>query len=360
MSASLRQSCGFANHSASRVPRRMSVNAARLRSWRSAVRLMVLTGALLMAGCGGVQSALSPAGREAERIADLFWWMTAGAVIVWLAVIALAIYAVRARPEARNQRRDSLLIIGGGVVVPTVTLTVLLIFGLAMLPPLLAPAPAGSLKIAVSGEQWWWRVRYQPPGGEAFTLANEIRLPVGEPVQFRLDSPDVIHSFWIPSLGGKVDMIPGRVTYLALTPSKTGVFRGACAEYCGSSHALMNFSVAVQEKEEFVRWLARQAEPAQPPADPLAAHGQELFLANGCSACHTIRGTPADGVVGPDLTHVGSRLSLAAGTLPNEPDAFRRWIAHTTDVKPEVNMPAFHMLPPEDLRALAAFLEGLQ
>ncbi|MBA3246611.1 MAG: cytochrome B, partial [Pyrinomonadaceae bacterium] len=190
----------------------MSINAARLRSWRSVVRLMVLTGALLVAGCSGVQSALSPAGREAERIADLFWWMTAGAAVVWLAVIALAIYAVRARPESRKQRRDSLLIIGGGVVVPTVTLTVLLVYGLAMLPPLLAPAPAGSLQIAVSGEQWWWRVRYQPPGGEAFTLANEIRLPVGEPVQFRLDSPDVIHSFWIPSLGGKMDMIPGRVT----------------------------------------------------------------------------------------------------------------------------------------------------
>ncbi len=340
--------------------RRLSDHAVALLTCGGAVRWLVCAGTLFVSGCGGVQSTLSPAGREAERIADLFWWMTVGTVVVWLGVIGLTLYAVRARSEARNERRDGLLIIGGGVVVPTVTLTVLLVYGLAMLPPLVAPAPAGSLKIAVSGEQWWWRVRYQPPGGEAITLANEIRLPVGEPVQFRLDSPDVIHSFWIPSLGGKMDMIPGRVTYLALHPTKTGVFRGACAEYCGTSHALMNFPVVVQEKEEFARWLAQQAEPAQPPADSLTARGQELFLADGCSACHTVRGTPANGVIGPDLTHVGSRLSLAAGTLPNEPDNFRRWVAHTTDVKPGATMPAFHMLPQEDLRALAAYLKGLK
>ncbi len=205
--------------------------------------------------------------------------------------------------------------------------------GLSMLPDLVAPAPEGSLKIVVSGEQWWWRVRYLPPGGEAIVLANEIRLPVGEPVEFRLESPDVIHSFWIPSLGGKMDMIPGRLTRLALEPTRTGVFRGVCAEYCGTSHALMSFYVVVMEKEEFDRWLAHQAAPAEPPAEPLAARGQELFLANGCGACHTVRGTPADGVIGPDLTHVGSRLSLAAGILPNEPDAFQRWIAAHGDAQ---------------------------
>lgn len=348
VAASYRQHCQPADH------------AARQRCGRYAGRLMVFAGALLVAGCSGVQSALSPAGREAAALADLFWWMAVGAVIIWLAVIGLTLYAVRVRSEARTQRRDRLLIIGGGVIVPTLVLTVLLVYGLAMLPPLLAPAPEGSLKIAVSGEQWWWRVRYQPPGGHEVVLANEIRLPMGEPVQFRLDSPDVIHSFWIPSLAGKVDMIPGRVTYLALTPTKTGIFRGACAEYCGASHALMNFSVVVEEKEEFLRWLAHQAQPAAPPVEPLAVRGQEVFLANGCSACHTIRGTPADGVIGPDLTHVGSRLSLAAGTLPNEPDAFHRWVALTKEVKPEVVMPAFHMLPPEELRALAAYLESLK
>ncbi|MDQ3665868.1 MAG: cytochrome c oxidase subunit II [Acidobacteriota bacterium] len=321
---------------------------------------MALTGALMVTSCGGVQSTLDPAGREAERIAGLFWWMAVGAVIVWIAVIGLTIYAVRARSEARNQRRDRFLIIGGGAVVPTVVLAVLLVYGLAPIPALLAPAPAGSLKIIVSGEQWWWRVRYHPPGGQAFELANEIRLPVGESVQFQLNSPDVIHSFWIPSLAGKMDMIPGRITYLALQPTKTGVFRGACAEYCGASHAMMNFYVEVMKKADFSRWLSQQAQSSQPPGEPLSARGQGLFLANGCNACHTVRGTPAHAVIGPDLTHVGSRLSLAAGTLPNEADAFQRWIAFTEKVKPGVHMPAFHMLSPDDLEALAAYLEGLK
>ena len=323
-------------------------------------------GALWLAGCGGPQSALDPAGRGAERIADLFWWMTFGAVLVWLAVVALGVWAVRARPERSSQRKAATLIIGGGAVVPTVVLAGLLAHGLALLPGLLAPAPAGSLEIEVSGEQWWWRVRYLPPGGDAagmagiIELANEIRLPVGEPVQLHLDSPDVIHSFWIPSLGGKIDMVPGRRTRMALEPTRTGVFRGVCAEYCGASHALMAFDVVVVPREEFARWLAHQSQPARAPGEPLAARGRELFLSNGCSACHTIRGTPADGVVGPDLTHVGSRRSLGAGILPNGRGGFLRWIARTDDVKPEVHMPAFGMLPPGDLRALAAYLEGLE
>jgi cytochrome c oxidase subunit II len=340
----------------------MPGKVTRLRRERDACRWVLPAGALLLAGCGGPQSALDPAGRGAESIADLFWWMTAGAVLIWLAVIGLAFYAIRVRPEAHSRRRANLLIIGGGAVIPTVVLAGLLAYGLAQMPALLAPAPEGSLKIAVSGEQWWWRVRYLTPGGNsaAVELANEIRLPVGEPVEFHLESPDVIHSFWIPALGGKIDMIPGRSNRLTLEPTRTGVFRGACAEYCGTSHALMSFYVVVLERADFAAWFEHQQGPAQPPTQPLAERGQELFLANGCGACHTVRGTPADGVVGPDLTHVGSRLSLGAGILANEPDAFLRWTARTEDVKPGVHMPAFGMLPPEDLRALAVYLEGLQ
>ncbi|HSK80649.1 MAG TPA: cytochrome c oxidase subunit II [Thermoanaerobaculia bacterium] len=320
----------------------------------------VIVGALWLAGCSGPQSTLDPAGVGAERIAWLFWWMAAGAVVIWLAVAGLAVYAHRVRPGPHDERKTTLLIIGGGALFPTVVLGVLLSFGLAEMPGLLAPAPEGSLRIAVSGEQWWWRVRYEPPDGEPFELANEIRLPVGESVQFLLDSPDVIHSFWVPSLGGKMDMIPGRVTELALEPTKTGTFRGACAEYCGGPHALMSFYVVVEEREDFARWLAHQRTPARPPAGALAVRGRELFLANGCGACHTVRGTPADGVVGPDLTHVGSRVSLGAGILPNRHDQFLRWVARTDDVKPGVHMPEFGMLPPGELRALAAFLEGLE
>jgi cytochrome c oxidase subunit 2 len=305
------------------------------------------------------QSALDPAGRGAERIAEMFWWMTAGSVVVWIAVIALALYAVRATPGPHDRRRVAFLIIGGGAVLPTVVLTVLLIYGLAPIPELLAPAPPGSLRVTVSGEQWWWRVRYLPPSGEAVELANEIRLPVGETTEFRLESPDVIHSFWIPSLGGKMDMIPGRATRLALTPTRTGTFRGLCAEYCGTSHALMTFPVVIQERTEFARWLAQQRAVAATPSTPLAVRGQQAFLANGCGACHAIRGTPARGVVGPDLTHVGGRLSVGAGTLRTEPEAFRRWIARPEHVKPGVLMPAFGMLPGDELLALAAYLASL-
>lgn len=330
------------------------------KSLRAATPPFLIFALLAFAGCAGRQSALAPAGREAEKLAQIFWLMTAGALVVWVATIALALWAVRARAERHNLRRTRMLIVGGGAVVPTIVLTALLVYGLEPIPALVAPAPEGTLKIAVTGEQWWWKVRYMPPGGQETTLANEIRLPVGEQVEFILDSPDVIHSFWIPSLAGKVDMIPGRVTRLVLKPTKTGTFRGACAEYCGASHAWMAFNVVVSEREEFESWLAEQSRPAQAPTEPLAARGRELFSSNGCSACHSIRGTEAGGLVGPDLTHVGSRTSLAAGTLPNEQDDYRRWIAHTDEVKPGVLMPSFQMLADEDLRAIAAYLKGLK
>lgn len=314
---------------------------------------------LLTAGCGGIQSTLEPAGRGAEQIATLFWWMAAGATVIWVFVVGLGYYASHV-PAGEHGRSEAMMVVGGGVVFPTVVLGALLAYGLALLPDLTAPAPEGSLTITVTGERWWWRVRYPGPHGEEVELANEIHLPVGRPVNFELDSADVIHSFWIPSLGGKMDMFPGRKTRLTLEPTRTGTFRGACAEYCGASHALMNFYVVVHEPEDFAHWLEQQAKPAQAPAEPSAAHGAELFLATGCGACHTIRGTPANGVVGPDLTHVGSRLSLGAGILPNEPDEFLRWISHPETVKPGVLMPAFGMLPPDQLRALAAYLDGLE
>jgi cytochrome c oxidase subunit 2 len=206
---------------------------------------------------------------------------------------------------------------------------------------------------------WWWRVRYLVPGRDPIELANEIRLPVGEPVQFRLTSDNVIHSFWVPALGGKMDMIPGRITHLTLRPSRTGVFSGACAEYCGTSHALMRFYVEVMEKEGFEQWLRHQATPAVVSAGA-DAQGPGAFVASGCGSCHTVRGTAAGGRMGPDLTHLASRLSVAAGTLPNEAEALLRWISRPHESKPGVHMPRFDMLPPDDLRALAAYLEALQ
>ncbi|MBW6390619.1 cytochrome c oxidase subunit II [Billgrantia antri] len=321
--------------------------------WRALIALP------LLGGCSGPQSTLQPAGVDAEQIARLFWWMSGFAILIWGVVIGCAVFVTYIKPRSHDSRVARWLILGGGVVVPPLVLGVLLAFGLSLLPSLSAPAEDG-LQISVSGERWWRRVRYPTPSGGTVELANEVRLPVGERVGFRLTSPDVIHSFWIPSLGGKVDMIPGRTTRLSLEPTEVGVFRGACAEFCGTSHALMNFRVVVMEPDAFDTWLEQQASPARPPQGEVARRGQEAFLANGCGACHAIRGTSADGVLGPDLTHVGSRLSLAAGTLPTDAESFERWISHPDDIKPGVNMPAFDMLPAPQIHSIATYLSQLE
>jgi cytochrome c oxidase subunit 2 len=328
------------------------------RQHRIAALGLAVAGSLC--ACDGPQSALVPAGRDARQMATLFWWMIVGSAIIWLLVVGLTLFATYRRGEPIAASRARLLVVLGGAVFPTVVLTPLLVWGLSLLPDVLEPAPEGSLRVEVAGEQWWWRVRYLPPGGQAVELANEIRLPVNEPVQLELSSRDVIHAFWVPALGGKMDMIPGRRTLLRLLPTRTGEFRGVCAEYCGGSHAHMAFRVVVTSRPEFERWLAAQAQPAPAPRVARAERGRRLFLASGCGACHTVRGTAADGVVGPDLTHVGSRLSLGAGRLANDAEALRRWITHTEELKPMVLMPAFDMLPEDDVRAIAAYLEGLE
>lgn len=314
----------------------------------------------LLAACDGPQSALAPAGRDAERIAELFWWMAGGAAVIWLVVMLLSLHAIRTsrRPEKLQQTR--LFIIGGGALFPTIVLTGLLGYGLSMMPDLLDEGDTDGPRIRVSGEQWWWRVTYEMPDGARFELANELRLPVGRRVPIWLESPDVIHALWVPSLGGKVDMIPGRVNRMALEPTRTGVFRGVCAEYCGASHAHMMFHVVVSEPAEFEAWTQAQRLPAPTPTSEAGTRGAELFALHGCGACHTVRGTDAAGVIGPDLTHVGSRMGLGAAILDNDVDGFERWIGHTNQVKPGVHMPTFDMLAPDARRALATYLEELQ
>jgi cytochrome c oxidase subunit 2 len=285
--------------------------------------------------------------------------MSIGAAAIWLAVIGLALYAPRA-PEPQGARPHTAIIVGGGVIFPIVVLTAHLAYGLSELPAMLARAPDGSVTIEVTGAQWWWRTRYLASGAEPIELANELWLPVGERVDVRVMSRDVVHSFWIPPLAGKLDAIPGRMNVLSLQPTRTGTFRGACAEFCGASHARMNFVVVVVDRARFDEWLAGQARPAAAASSDAAQRGERAFLERGCAACHTIRGTAARGRLGPDLTHVGSRQSLAAGTLPAGADQLRRWIANTELLKPEVHMPAFGGLPADDLAALAAYLTGLQ
>jgi cytochrome c oxidase subunit 2 len=202
-------------------------------------------------------SALDPAGSPADAIASLFWLMTGGSVVIWLAVLGLAIYVVRAEPNDARERQAKRLIIAGAAI-PAVVLAALLTYGLTLLPDTLRAAPENTLRVWVNGEQWWWRVRYEPPAAAPFVLANEIRLPVGRPVEFLLESDNVIHSFWVPSLAGKMDLIPGRTNRLLLRPTRTGTFAGVCAEFCGRAHAKMRFTVIVVPPHEFDRWVTEQ------------------------------------------------------------------------------------------------------
>jgi cytochrome c oxidase subunit II len=306
-----------------------------------------------------MQSALSPAGREAAIMADLFVWMAIGGALIWIAVIALALYAPYAA-DVKSPRVQNALIVGGGVVFPVIVLLLLMIAGLRELPAILAPPPDRTLVLEISGSQWWWRVKYLRSGHEPIELANEIRLPVGRRVDATLKSLDVIHSFWVPSIAGKIDMIPGRINRIALEPTRVGTYRGACAEFCGTSHARMNLIAVVMDPAEFDRWLEAQAMPADAPADPAAQRGAAAFNEHGCNTCHTIRGTDAVGVDGPDLTHVGGRETLAAGLLPTGTEEFRRWISSTELLKPGAHMPAFSKLPDETLQSLAVYLAQLQ
>lgn len=225
----------------------------------------------------------------------------------------------------------------------------------------LAARPDGdALQVQVTGAQWWWRIQYlDPASGAWIETANELRLPQGRPVEIRLNASDVIHSFWIPNLSGKIDMIPGRTNSLYLTPRRAGWFRGQCAEFCGLQHANMALDVKVESPEAFRAWLAGQARNAATPTGPEAALGQQIVVAGTCAGCHAIRGAGAHGRVGPDLTHVASRRSIAAGTLPRTTGAIMGWISQPQAVKPGAAMPPAE-LSPSDTLAVVAYLDGLK
>ena len=302
---------------------------------------------------------LAPAGEDAAILATLFWIMLAGAVVVWLVINGLMLYVWRINVGEMSSRRAEAIIIGGGIVFPTVVIGALLTYALSTMPEMRAPGTATVLN--VTGEQWWWRVEYWPEGADApISSANEIVLPAGSRSEIRLAANRVIHSFWVPALGGKTDMIPGRETRMSLLPTEAGVYRGQCTEFCGESHAWMAFTAVVLPPEGYADWLEHAATDAVPPATPEAERGRNVFFAEGCGACHAVRGTPAAGRVGPDLTHLASRETLAAGALPMTREALMRWVRAPGAVKPGAEMPGYDHLAPEALSDLAAYLEGLE
>ena len=326
--------------------------------------------ALATAACSGRLPVLDPGGRQAARIAG-YWWLNfwialvvLAAVVAFLvdtlvrrrATIATALVAV----DARAERRVTI-----GVAV-AVGLTAITLLGLVVadaatgrgLRSLSGEEPA--VTIEVTAQQWWWDAEYwDPVPSRRFRTANEIHIPVGKAVLVKTRSLDVNHSFWVPGLHGKQDHIPGHNSSLTLKADHPGRFAGRCAEFCGLQHAHMQLLVFADPPEVFEAWRAAQRRPAVEPTSPLAQRGRDVFMTGPCVLCHTVLGTPAGARLGPDLTHVGSRTMLAAGTVPNTPGHLGGWIVDPQSIKPGTRMPA-NSFGSDDLQALIVYVSGLE
>jgi cytochrome c oxidase subunit 2 len=322
----------------------------------------------MLAGCGGSQNALNPHSHPASDIANLFWVMMAvsfGGLALITGLLVLA-WLRRGRRGIGSDLDDPhpgekpgwFVVVGMGVVFPLMVIVALFIVGnWAIVNVTQAPAASTTaMTVDAIGHQWYWEFRY--PGTKAVT-ADELHIPVGTRVNLVATTADVIHSFWVPALNRKIDTIPGQQNRILLYSNKVGTFRGQCAEFCGLQHAHMGMLVFVQPKAQFQAWLKRQARPAAKPTTASARHGEQVFLDSSCSSCHAIRGTPARGFVGPDLTHIASRTTLAGLTIPNSRSYLSRWIVDSQHFKPGNDMPDF-TLRSSQLQSLVAYLEGLK
>lgn len=326
--------------------------------------------ALALAACAGDQTTLAPAADEAAR-SDVVWrvmlWVCGGMYLLVMIGLGWALW--RARAGRREGQAPAAGVTAAeprleGALTGWAALIVLGLIGLSVVSFLadrsLAVIGPKPLVIRVTGAQWWWKAEYSDDApARRLTTANEIHLPLGRPARIVLQADDVIHSFWVPNLAGKEDLIPGRLNVLTITPRKTGTYRGQCAEFCGLEHALMGLTVTVEEPAAFEAWKQRQLAPAAAPATPAQAEGAQLFQAKACVSCHRIEGTDAGGMLGPDLTHIASRRTLAAGTLPNTPEAMRSWIADPQAHKPGSNMPKV-TLSENELARLVDYMESLR
>jgi len=331
-----------------------------VRSTRAASTVVLLvTTTLVLAACGGGSpSTLHTSGTSADKIANVWWLMFGLAVVVYVVVAAFIVVAfVRGRGRTTSgpasRISDNAFVWIGGLVVPAVILIVLGIVTVTTGRALRAP-DRGALVVDVIGKDWWWKVQYP---GRGITTANEIHLPVGQPVEVRLTSDNVVHSFWVPELAGKVDTIPGQVNVLRFTADRSGTYLGLCAEFCGLQHANMHFQVVAQSPGDFERWATQEARPTAEPTSEEQAQGELVFVRSSCAGCHTVRGTPAVGTRGPDLTHLASRRTIGAVTVENTPSNLSRWIANAGSAKPGVLMPPALLSAP-DLAAVLAYLES--
>ena len=330
---------------------------------------------LFLSGCGGgVQSALNPTGPQALNVSKLWWLMfyVCGVVFVLVLVVTCIAFLRRGQrnaspderpilhpPEEKEARKRNVVI--AATAITTIILFVFLIESFFIGRGLTAElSRKQGIAIELTGHQWWWEARYMNvDASNIFTTANEIHIPVGVPVSFTLKSNDVIHSFWVPNLSGKKDLIPGKVATIWLQADQPGLYRGQCAEYCGHQHAHMALLIIAESEQQFEAWIRKQIQSAPTPTSDSQKRGQQVFLSTACVMCHAIGGTTAASVFGPNLTHVGSRQTIAAATLTNTRDHLSQWVTNSQVVKPGNRMPP-NNLSSDDLQAVLDYLQSLQ
>jgi len=341
----------------------MRTTLRRVGTRRARAHTALAYTAVLASACDARLSTFSRASDAAERVSWLTWFMTILSGAIFVGVMALMVAAVRRHRDRDAVRvdvtdRGHAWLIWGGTVMPAIVLLAVFLVGLAaMRQPVVDRA---ALTIHVIGHQWWWELVYEDASGARFETANELHIPVGLAVRLRLTSADVIHSFWVPRLQGKLDVIPGDTNELYLKARHADAYDGTCAEYCGTQHAHMGFTVIADDTGAFRAWAKRQSEAAETPRDSLTTVGRQVFMRGACATCHTVRGTTAAGTTAPDLTHVADRRTLAAGMLPNSLGHLAGWIANPQALKPGALMPTLRDFTGPDLRALAAYVNSLK
>jgi cytochrome c oxidase subunit II len=345
----------------------------KLRRLKYQSALLFLTGlvAASMVSCGGIQNSINPAGPQAQKISSLWWLMFYVCAAVFMAVMISLFVAIAKRTshsslqpllnpllDGERRRRNAVI---SAAVLTVVIMFVFLIVSFSVGRSLTAElSNKNALTIEVTGHQWWWEARYlDPSASNIFATANEIHIPVGVPITFSLRSTDVVHSFWVPNLMGKKDLIPGKINTIWLQADKPGVYRGQCAEYCGLQHAHMALWIVAESTDQFNAWRQNAEQTSVSPITDSQKHGQEVFLASACVMCHAINGTPAGSNIGPNLTHIGSRNTIAAGTLPNTREHLAHWIINSQDIKPGNKMPE-NNLSQADLEPLLDYLQSLK
>ena len=339
---------------------------------RAFLRLPALAVTLCVSSCGGIQNSINPAGPQAQNLSRLWWLMFIVCSVVFVLVMIALLLALRQRteeaaqrvpllepPEESERRRRNVVVAAGAITVVILFVFLIASYSSGRSLRLNDPAKVG-LSVQLIGHQWWWEVRYNDvEASNVFTTANEIHIPVGVPVMFTLQGGDVIHSFWVPNLAGKKDLIPGKINTTWLQADKPGVYRGQCAEYCGLQHAKMALWVVAEPREQFNAWRQNQTQEAVPPASDAQKRGQQIFFSTTCVMCHAINGTRAGSNIGPNLTHVGSRQMLGAATLANTRDHLAQWIRDSQTFKPGNRMPQ-NNLSEADLQALVEYLQSLK